>query len=429
MFAISTKKSPNTIDCIIGMRVLSMVWVVYAHTYLISRAIPEINGLDKSAWFRSFVSMPVVNSTVSVDSFFFMSGLLVAWLGFREMDRNNGRLNVIMMYVHRYIRLTPVVAAGLLYIFSINEIVGTGPFRQDTINSEKCKGDWWGILLYLQNYVFKSKCYGRTWYLAIDFQLYVLSPLLLIPMWKWGKKFAPVLVALALMSIACVMTIYITQGFTDIRGFTNKDEWGLTYIPMHTRCSPWLVGFGLGYFMHINRNRRFQLSKLTQVLGWIICFGILCSIIFGPYFTIHNRKGVATVFEAAMYEGWKRCSWAIALAWITFACHFGYGGIIDGFLSHPFWQPLGRLNYSLYLWHMFIIRINFGLMRTPMFFSTYNEILYFWSGFGMSFLCAIVISLAFESPVLVLEKFIFGKSDKKPQQHIETTPSTKVVVE
>ncbi|XP_055913297.1 nose resistant to fluoxetine protein 6-like [Eupeodes corollae] len=430
MFAINTKRSPNTIDCLTGIRVFSMVWVVYCHTYLISRAIPEINGLDKSEWFRSLISMPVVNGTVSVDSFFFISGLLVAWIGFRELDKTNGKLNIIMMYVHRYIRLTPVVASGLLFIFSLNEIIGTGPFRQSTINSEKCKGDWWGILLYMQNYFFKSKCYGRTWYLAIDFQLYILSPLILIPMWKWGKKFAPVLVALALMSIGCVMTVYITSGFTDLRGFSNTDEWSKTYTPMHTRCSPWLVGFGLGYYMHINRNRTFRISKLVQMLGWIACFGIFLAVLFGPYDTIRHHAGQGTVFETAMYEAWKRVSWSIALAWLTFACHFGFGGIIDSILSHPFWQPLGRLTYSLYLYHMFVFRINFGTMRTSMFFSTYNEFLYFWSGLGVSLMVAIVISLAFESPVLVLEKFIFGNGNsKKKQQHIEPTTSPKVIVE
>ena len=47
----------------------------------------------------------VINATVSVDTFFLMSGLLVAYLLLRELDRNKGRFNVPLFYIHRYLRL------------------------------------------------------------------------------------------------------------------------------------------------------------------------------------------------------------------------------------------------------------------------------------------------------------------------------------
>lgn len=47
----------------------------------------------------------VTMATVSVDSFFLISGLLVAYLLLRELDRSKGRFNVILFYVHRYLRL------------------------------------------------------------------------------------------------------------------------------------------------------------------------------------------------------------------------------------------------------------------------------------------------------------------------------------
>lgn len=46
----------------------------------------------------------LLNGYLSVDSFFFLSGLLVAYLTFKEIDRVKGRFNVIMFYLHRYIR-------------------------------------------------------------------------------------------------------------------------------------------------------------------------------------------------------------------------------------------------------------------------------------------------------------------------------------
>lgn len=111
--------------------------------------------------------------------------------------------------------------------------------------------------------------------------------------------------------------------------------------------------------------------KVFRMIGWIICFTTLLSIIFGPYFTISSSES-ASVFHAAAYESLKRVSWSIALAWIVFACHFGFGGIVNSILSHPIWQPLGRLNYCMYLVHITVQTINFGTVRTDAYFSDYR---------------------------------------------------------
>ena len=46
----------------------------------------------------------IVNTTVSVDTFFLMSGLLVSYLLLRELDRCKGKFNVALFYLHRYMR-------------------------------------------------------------------------------------------------------------------------------------------------------------------------------------------------------------------------------------------------------------------------------------------------------------------------------------
>ena len=41
---------------------------------------------------------------VSVDTFFMISGCLVAYLMFKELDKLKGRINFAMLYIHRYLR-------------------------------------------------------------------------------------------------------------------------------------------------------------------------------------------------------------------------------------------------------------------------------------------------------------------------------------
>ena len=44
------------------------------------------------------------NIIVSVDSFFLIGGCLLGYLTFKDMDRTEGRFNIVLFYVHRYIR-------------------------------------------------------------------------------------------------------------------------------------------------------------------------------------------------------------------------------------------------------------------------------------------------------------------------------------
>ncbi|XP_055912344.1 nose resistant to fluoxetine protein 6-like [Eupeodes corollae] len=427
LFAINTKKSRNNIDCLTGIRVLSTFWIINHHTYTNIHGTPIINNRDHIDWLYSPEFFPALNASISVDTFLFMGGLLVAWIGFRELDKSSGKISPLMNIVHRYFRLTPILGAGLLMAYSVNKVIYTGPIKSVQMEKNSCDGtNWWPVMLYIQNYYFQEKrCYEEAWYLAIDFQLYALSPLLLVPMWKWGKKFAPVLLILGLSSIGCVIGIYLFQGYVGLMLGLNPHEWERVYTPTHTRCSTWLLGFGFGYFLHKNRQSNFKIPKIVQLIGWVVSFLTMTAVVFGPYFSL-SANGQGTVFEAAMYEGFKRISWGLAHVWITFACYYGYGGFVDTFLSHPFWQPFGRLTYAMYMMHMAVERMHFGLTRTEIYFSVYNQFLYFWSAFGITFLISIYVTLAFESPILILEKFIFPA--RTPAAVPKTNPEQTMVV-
>jgi peptidoglycan/LPS O-acetylase OafA/YrhL len=69
--------------------------------------------------FRTLSMQTIGNSSVSVDTFFLMSGLLVSFLLLRELDRNKGKFNVGLYYLHRYLRLTIVYAFILGFIATL----------------------------------------------------------------------------------------------------------------------------------------------------------------------------------------------------------------------------------------------------------------------------------------------------------------------
>ena len=110
-------------------RVISMTWVVLCHSYsftpgpsgqnpkwtsdvrlfcpLIGRQIQAIMKLMLNVQIQigntaTYGVEVITNGYYNVDTFFFMSGLLVGYLAFIELDRK--RFNLVMFYVLRYIR-------------------------------------------------------------------------------------------------------------------------------------------------------------------------------------------------------------------------------------------------------------------------------------------------------------------------------------
>lgn len=59
------------------------------------------------------------------------------------------------MYLHRYMRVMPVLAFLILIVVSIFKMFGDGPFYEFTTRGaqiDACKNYYWAALLHIQNY-------------------------------------------------------------------------------------------------------------------------------------------------------------------------------------------------------------------------------------------------------------------------------------
>ncbi|KAL5279045.1 hypothetical protein ACFFRR_003581 [Megaselia abdita] len=417
LFKISSKKSENNIDCINGIRVLSIIWIIFGHTYFYALRVPLINTFTLIPWIRSFYSLFVQNGVIAVDTFFFLSGLLVTWIGIKELEKCQ-KLNVPLMYLHRYIRLTPLVAFAMLFLVSILKFFGSGPFWSTFVDgmSSTCEKYWWRNILYIQNYFeITEMCLGHSWYLAVDFQLFLLSPIFLFGLFKYGRKFAFGIVFLIALCVGCIYGTFYTKGFKGAMITSDKEiavRQNTIYLYTHTRCPIWFVGMLFGYFLHKTRYTQRRMNFYIRTLGWATAISILFSIVVGPYYSTQPGSS-PTTFVGATYESLGKIAWGLMLSWVIYNCYHGKGGIINHFLSHPLWQPFARLSYSMYICNMAVMTINMGNSHVENHFSNFETILKFWSNFGITLLTAVVLVLAFESPVIGLEKVLFRKSNEE----------------
>lgn len=117
----------------------------------------------------------------------------------------------------------------------------------------------------------------------------------------------------------------------------------------------------------------FSLLQLFNVFAWILTLGTMATVIFSNY-PLVQVDSKATPIVYGLYDTLSRLTWAIALCYLIFACVHGYGGPINWFLSHPLWQPLSRLSYSIYLVHFPVIMITTATMKSSLYFSEFNAV-------------------------------------------------------
>ena len=67
----------------------------------------------------------------------------------------NGKIKIFSVYLHRYVRMTPLLAVSMLVSMSLLRFLGNGPFWPIVLdfNTGHCEHYWWSTLIYVQNYV------------------------------------------------------------------------------------------------------------------------------------------------------------------------------------------------------------------------------------------------------------------------------------
>ncbi|EFO99875.1 hypothetical protein CRE_18777 [Caenorhabditis remanei] len=352
----------KSLDCI---RLLSMCWVVTGHSFLyfiLADTLEPVINFPKHFW-----NHLLLNAFVSVDTFFVLSGIVVAYLFFKTKPSKkmiSNPITWILFYIHRYLRLTPpimlfigfftVYAPYIQGVFSASELNGMYP------QIEACKTYWWQNLLYINNFDKSdnnqdSTCYGITWYLAVDTQLYLVAPIILVALYFSFAAGTAVIVAGCVGSIVATYILFgIYDVPADIIGNGNQNNFfDIAYSKPWIRCPPYLVGILTGYLLATYGNRKIRLNWALSVGGWIVAFVIAGGCLFSTY--DYDKGAHWSTFTRATFYNFHRLGWGVFVCWVVGANHMGWGGPINNFMSHPIWQPFGRLSYCAYIVHWMVL--------------------------------------------------------------------------
>ncbi|CAJ0594648.1 unnamed protein product [Cylicocyclus nassatus] len=435
----------GAIKSLASIRFISMTWVVAGHV-LMDILVSDTLKPAMEVW-NPVLSTTIINAFFSVDTFFVLSGILVSYLFFKIRPSAayvRDPMGWVMHYVHRYIRLTPPVMIFIWFFVTVTPLIN-GPWAQSATGMQTtlykpCEKYWWRNILYINNFFdLTQNCYIITWYLACDMQLYVIAPIFLIVFyisWIAGS----VLVCLCIAgSIAYVYYISIhldippiivgAFAFDDIANFGLKvlDFFDLYYQKPWSRCTPYLIGFAVGYFLASGKKPK--LNKVLIVSLWVLAAALALASLYGPHKFIKGEDDWSNAVSGT-YNNFSRFGWSIAIAWVIVANHLGWGGIIADFMDHPLWQPLGRLSYCGYIVHFFMISYIFNLDDRPSHFVSIWRA-YIYAGIPtvvVSYVFAFFWSCLFEVPIIKLEKMLTAnvgpKKTPAPLKHA-TQKATK----
>ncbi|GMR61209.1 hypothetical protein PMAYCL1PPCAC_31404, partial [Pristionchus mayeri] len=356
------------------MRFFSMCWVVLGHlTVEMSGVIA--NPLDVFERTQDLITVFILNAFFAVDTFFFIGGLLLAFLWqtmdsrfnvqpflrFKNYIRNPKQTNSpgawLMFYVHRILRLSPPYYMTVLFCaFVWNQFFRDSPFSLNLVVpaiSNNCRDTWWLEFTYMQN-IFKTdyQCLPVSWYLATDIQIFLFTPLLILPL--ACKPLLGFAVAVVIFSISSGLNIFLVYHYhwpaslmfiggsdPEMTNFNNYDLY--MYCSPIIRCQVYIIGMLVGWFLQ--SKKRMRINPIINVILWITSVVLMLTVILD----LHSQTTghLIPIFWRAMYSVFSKPVWALALSWIIISCYYGYGGPINSFMSwHIFWSACFEISFG-----------------------------------------------------------------------------------
>ncbi|XP_076807349.1 nose resistant to fluoxetine protein 6-like [Clavelina lepadiformis] len=441
---LDTTQRQTDITCLHGMRFLSMSWVILGHCLLVSFAYSDNPTFVANYYLNSWSFQAIGNAYYSVDTFFYLSGLLAAYLGMRTLKKNGGRINVPLMYLYRYIRLTPPYAFVMFMMVTLYRKMGDGPYWETLWRGLRtpCDKYWWTNLLYINNLYPENsadECFAWGWYLANDTQFYLFVPLFLFVLYR-SKA-----VGLGILNFVLIASMSVTGSFSK---HTNQQPPAVAYeqlahiasmfsqstnppgslqaesTPQYSpymvdlyqkpwcRIGAYIVGMITGYILYSNNNK-IRMPKWVVFFGWLTAAGACCGVIYGLYPTL-STGGALNTDLAAFYNAVSRPVWCVGMAWVTIACVSGYGGPVNTFLSWKGFIPLSRLTYCCYLLHPLVIWWFMATAETHFHFSIHFMIMIFLACLVFTHLLAYAVAMAIEFPTVELMKML----QERGQRHV-----------
>ena len=287
---------------------------------------PEIDGL------RAFAVIPVIlfhlglsafrGGNLGVDVFFVISGFLITSIVKREAD--TGAFSFRKFWARRIRRIMPamlaVTIASLLFTaFFVYRPDQTAIYRQSAwallsganFYFWKYVGDYWGVAA-------SQSPFLHMWSLAVEEQFYLFVPPAIWLVYKFSPKH---LLAVVMTVLAASLAVFLWQ--------MNRNPVGTFYL-LPTRAWELAAGCALA------------VAGVKSKGAWQAALGAVgLALVVASYFIVSAEKASAAMI--------------LPVVGTVLIIAFARSGPAFAMLANPVTVYIGKLSYSLYLWHWPVI--------------------------------------------------------------------------
>ncbi|MCE9621060.1 MAG: acyltransferase [Actinomycetia bacterium] len=264
--------------------------------------------------------------------FFVLSGFLITKLALEEADRTGG-LSLSQFYLRRLFRIFPplFVMLAFLLVASFTFMSGVGePLRREIALAGGSMGNLWPVF-----YGFEPRgALGHTWSLGIEEQFYLVWPIVLcvVPMaFRATRRFA--------MWFAAVALISVVLGRVLVAGVLDYPHWlAIPFLDFEGLA----LGCLLAAMLHTDDAGRWRVPRWLFALA---CAGVTFDLFAADWYLPHDTYDIRGVALSACF--------VVVLAELV----TNQKNIFAAPLQTSLMRWLGRLSYSLYLWHATIFTI------------------------------------------------------------------------
>ena len=376
-----------------------------------SKYLPSIDSLRALAVLAVIIYHVDVNylpgGFLGVDLFFVLSGYLISSLIIKEF-RKTGTVNLYNFYIRRARRLLPAVyfmiTVGLVVMVLFNEVL-LRKSHLDAIFGYIYSSNWWYIfhkLDYFDSFGAQSP-FKHLWSLAIEEQFYMIFPLLFLLVnrkkkskdgtFKLNKNFLYVVLGLILVSLIAHILLFDINNISRI------------YFGTDTRAFSLLVGV-VGAILYPMERLHTKVTPQQNLIYSVISLVSIATLITVMIYT--------SEYNTWLYRGGFLLVAILGL--IVIISSGKQHTVMSRLLSFKPVVFIGKISYSLYLWHFPIL-----VLTTPVAEIGNTNIYFVILRVILTFVVAIVSYVFVETPIRKLGfknyiKVIFKKLKKCPRK-------------
>lgn len=383
--ASSRKLAQSDLMFLNVFKVVFMPIQIFAHAAMMYRHMDK-NGYDMNEapeW-----TMHVCGSAIfGVDWFFFSTGMVTCYVCFlQKRVKTISAIEWLYTIFHRYWRLAPIYIILFWYAKSLLHLTSSGPMWDYGTNNMTlraiCQRESWIYPLALVSnwHPLHEECIMPSWYLGNDMQYYMITPLLLIMLYK--SPLAGWLVTLSML-VGCWilrMHYFLTNPRVDplelMRPRSDlymRTSWDTheNYLYPHYRIASFLIGILAGHYAYMVMKGKWRsplywanegksmisakslwwkkkIRAMLNIYGWWIVLSMQLSSwqVRGLYpESLDKHVKLATAIVYSFHHTYV----AIGLTLVSLTLLMGQFPWLKHWMSHPYWTLLSRINLSVFM--------------------------------------------------------------------------------